>query len=130
MESWELREWYADFLDTCNRHDLDEVRGFVDAGVRRAHLPGGADAFVDDLADLFHGFPDWQWRRILVVIEDDRIAVHLRGTGTHTGIFRGIAATQRHVNVAEYVFLRVQNGRITEVAGTTDRAEIVAQLTG
>lgn len=55
MESWELREWYADFLEACNRHDLDAIRGFVGPAVRRAHLPGGVDAFVDDLADLFHG---------------------------------------------------------------------------
>jgi predicted ester cyclase len=35
--------------------------------------PGGADAWVADLADLFHAFPDWQWRRIQLVVEDDRL---------------------------------------------------------
>ncbi len=128
MESWELREWYADFLEACNRHDLDAIRGFVDPAVRRAHLPGGVDAFVDDLADLFHGFADWRWRRIQLVVEDDRVAVHLRASGTHTGVFRGIAPTRRHVNVAEFVFYRVQRRRITEVSGTTDHVELLAQL--
>lgn len=80
------------------------------------------------LAELFHGFPDWQWRRIQLVVEDDRIAAHLRASGTHTGVFRGIAPTRRHVNVAEFVFSRVQRGRITEVSGTTDRVELLAQL--
>lgn len=127
MESWELREWYADFLEACNRHDLDAIRGFVDPTVRRAHLPGGVDAFVDDLADLFHGFADWRWRRIQLVVEDDRVAVHLRASGTHTGVFRGIAPTRRHVNVAEFVFYRIQRGRITEVSGTTDHVELLAQ---
>ncbi|MDF2581231.1 MAG: hypothetical protein K0S49_2810, partial [Microbacterium sp.] len=23
MEPWEMREWYAEYLDACNRHDLD-----------------------------------------------------------------------------------------------------------
>jgi predicted ester cyclase len=54
--------------------------------------------------------------------------VHLRASGTHTGGYRGIPPTRRHVNVAEFMFYRVQGGRITEVSGTTDRVELLAQL--
>ncbi|MCP2635895.1 ester cyclase [Microbacterium sp. HD4P20] len=118
MEPWEMREWYADYLDACNRHDLDEIRAFLDPAVRRAHLPGGADAWIDDLADLFHGFPDWQWRRIQLVVEDDRVAAHLRGSGTHLGPFRGVAPTRRHANIAEFAIYRIAKGRIVEFSGT------------
>lgn len=123
-----MRDWYADFLDACNRHDLDGIRSFLHPGVRRAHLPGGADAWIDDLDELFHAFPDWRWRRIQLVVEDDRIAAHLRASGTHVGAFRGIAPTRRHVNVAEFAMYRVTNGRFAEFSGTTDRAELFAQL--
>ena len=75
MEPWELHGWFDDFVDTCNRHDLAAIRDLLDPGVRRAHLPAGADAWIDDLADLFHGFPDWRWKTIQVVAEDDRITV-------------------------------------------------------
>ena len=129
MESWELREWYADYLDACNRHDLDAIRSFLDPGVRRAHLPAGADAWIDDFADLFHGFPDWRWRRIQLVVEDDRVAAHLRGSGTHQGVFRGIAPTRRHVNVAEFAMYRVTNGRIVEFTGSGE-TDVLAQLRG
>lgn len=129
MESWELREWYADYLDACNRHDLDAIRSFLHPAVRRAHLPAGADAWIGDLADLFHGFPDWQWRRIQLVVEDDRVAAHLRGSGTHQGVFRGIAPTRRHVNVAEFAMYRVTNGRIVEFTGSGD-IELLSQLRG
>ena len=122
-----MREWYADFLDACNRHDLAEVRSFLDPRVRRAHLPGGADAWIDDLDELFHGFPDWQWRRIQLVVEEDRVAAHLRGSGTHLGRFRDIAPTRRHVNVAEFAIYRVAGGRIVEFAGT-DPVELLAAL--
>ncbi|KAA9110208.1 ester cyclase [Microbacterium rhizomatis] len=128
METWEMREWYADYLDACNRHDLDAIGSFIDPAVRRAHLPGGVDAWLGDLADLFHGFPDWRWRRIQLIVEDDRVAVHLRATGTHAGIFRGIAPTRRHVNVAEFAMYRVSNGRIVELSGTTDNLELLSQL--
>jgi predicted ester cyclase len=122
-----MREWYAEFLDACNRHDLDAIRDFIDPEVRRAHLPGGADAWLSDAADLFHGFPDWQWRRIQLLVEDDRIAVHTRAGGTHTGVFHGIAPTRRHVNVAEFAMYRVRAGRIVESTGSGD-AELLAQL--
>ena len=128
MEAWQLREWYGEYLDTCNRHDLRAIREFVDPAVRRAHLPGGADAWIDDLAALFHGFPDWQWRRIQLIVEDDRLAAHLRGSGTHTGIFRGIEPTRRRVNVAEFAMYRVHNGRIVEFSGTADNLEVLTQL--
>lgn len=128
MEPWEVREWYGDFLDACNRHDLDAVRSFLDPAVRRAHLPGGADAWTDDLAELFRAFPDWRWRRIQLIVEDDRVAAHLRGSGTHVGAFRGMAATRRHVNVAEFAMYRIGKGRIVEYSGTSDHAELLAQL--
>lgn len=122
-----MREWYADYLDACNRHDLDAIRSLVDPAVRRAHLPGGADAWIDDLAELFHAFPDWRWRRIQLVVEDDRVAAHLRGSGTHLGPFRGIAPTRRRANVAEWGMYRIAKGRIVEFSGT-EPIELLAQL--
>lgn len=122
-----MHAWHADWLEACNSHDLERIRGFLDPGVRRAHLPGGAAAWVGDLAELFHGFPDWQWKRIQLVAEDDRIAAHLRGGGTHVGEFRGIAATRRRVNVAEFSMLRVAGGRIVEATGT-EPLELLSQL--
>lgn len=123
-----MREWYADYLDACNRHDLDAIRSFVDPSVRRAHLPGGADAWVADVADLFRAFPDWRWRRIQLVVEDDRLAAHLRASGTHVGPFRGIPPTRRRVNVAEFAMYRVVDGRIAEFTGTAENFELLTQL--
>lgn len=129
VEVWEMREWYADYLDACNRHDLDAIRSFVDPSVRRAHLPGGADAWVADMAELFGAFPDWRWRRIHIVVEGDRVAVHVRGSGTHLGAYVGIAPTRKHANVAEFAMYRVKNGRIVEFSGTSGH-ELLAQLDG
>lgn len=128
MESWELRDWFADYMDACNRHDLGAIRQFVGPGVRRAHLPGGADAWIDDLADLFHAFPDWQWKRIQLLVEDDRVAAHLRGGGTHIGTYRGVPPTRRHVNVAEFSLYRVTGARIVEYSTSGRDLEILTQL--
>ena len=124
-----MREWFADYLEAANRHDLDALRSLLDPAVRRAHLPGGADAWLADLADLFAGFPDWRWKRIQLVVEDDRVAAHLRASGTHLGTFRGVSPTRRHVNVAEFGFYRLAAGRVTEFTGT-GADEVLAQISG
>jgi predicted ester cyclase len=96
--------------------------------VRRAHLPRGAEAWIDGVADVFRAFPDYQWKRITVLVEGERLAAHLRARGTHRGSFAGVPATGRHVNVAEFAFYRIVAGRITEYAGTADDAALLAQL--
>lgn len=126
VEAWEMHEWFDDFLDACNRHDLDVIRAFLAPTVRRAHLPG-VDAWIHDLDELFRAFPDWRWRRIHLVAEDDRIAAHLRAGGTQTGAFRGIAATRRHVNVAEFAIYRLAAGRVVEATGS-EPVELFDQL--
>lgn len=108
-----MHEWFAEYLEACNRHDLDALRAMIDPAVRRAHLPGGVDAWLADFDALYRTFPDWRVRRIQLVVEDDRIAAHVRASGTH-------ASTGRHVNVAEFAFYRLGNGRITEFTGSTD----------
>jgi predicted ester cyclase len=122
-----MREWFADYLEACNRHDLEALRSLIDPAVRRAHRPGGAEAWIAELAELFAAFPDWRWKRIQLVIEEDRIAAHLRASGTHTGAYRGIAPTRRHVNVAEFGFLRLAKGRVVESTGSA-ADEVLAQI--
>ncbi|KTR96112.1 ester cyclase [Microbacterium testaceum] len=128
MEAWETREWFGDYLDTLNRHDLERLREFLDPGVRRAHLPAGAEAWIADEAERLHAFPDWQWKRIQLIVEDDRLAVHLRGSGMQTGAFRHLPATRRRVNIAAFAMYRLERGRIVEASGTDDAEQIRAQL--
>lgn len=123
-----MREWFADFLEALNRHDVERVRGFLHPSVRRAHLPAGADAWMTDYENLLHGFPDWQWKRIQLVVEDDRLAVHLRGGGSHTGPFAFAAPTRTRVSIASFAMYRVQHGRIVEASGTDDVAQIRAAI--
>lgn len=128
MTSEELHGWFEDYLEACNRHDLTAVRALLHPDVRRVGAPAGADAWVADLQDLIDAFPDYRWKRIGLVVEDDRVAAHLRTRGTHRGPYRGVRATGRHVSVAEFGFYRVVGGRITEYAGTEDEGGLLARL--
>jgi predicted ester cyclase len=127
MSPDELRYWFEDYLDVCNRHDLDGIRERLAPDVRRAGAPGGAAAWVRDVEQLLEAFPDYRWKRITVVVEGDRLAAHLRTRGTHRGAFRGLRPTGRRVGVAAFAFYRIEAGRIVEYAGSDD-AELLAQL--
>ncbi|MBW4040828.1 MAG: ester cyclase [Acidobacteria bacterium] len=129
MSPDELRWWFEDYLDACNRHDLDAIRDRLAPDVRRVGAPGGADAWLRDTAALLVAFPDYRWKRITVVTEGDRIAAHLRTRGTHRGDFGGVRPTGRHVGIAVFGFYRVDGGRIAEYAGSADDAALLAQLT-
>ena len=107
-----MRDWFAEYLEACNRHDLEALRSFIHPTVRRAHLPGGVEAWLSDWAELYRSIPDWQVRRIQLVVEDDRIAAHLRSSGTHI-------TTGKHINIAEFGFYRVGNRQITEFTGSS-----------
>ena len=128
MSPDETRAWYEDYLDACNRHDLDGMRRFLHPEVRRAGEPRGADAWIADIDALLTAFPDYRWKRITVLVEGDRLAAHLRTRGTHRGEYHGVSATGRHVGLAEFAFYRLQDGRIAEYAGTADDAGLLAQL--
>jgi predicted ester cyclase len=129
MSSDELRWWFEDYLEVCNRHDLDGIRQRLAPDVRRAGAPGGADAWIRDIERLLVAFPDYRWKRITVLVEGDRLAAHLRTRGTHRGTFQDVRATGRHVGVAEFAFYRIVAGRIVEYAGTADDEGLLAQLT-
>lgn len=119
MDPDDLRAWFADYLEALNRHDLAAIRAFAAPDVRRAHLPAGSDAWIAELDELFHAVPDLQWKRISLIVEDDRIAAHLRAHGTHR-------PSGRRVNLAEFGMYRVTGGQIAEYAGTADTAALLA----
>ena len=98
--------------------------------MRRAGAARGADAWLHDLGELLSAFPDHRWKRIAVVVEDDRLAAHLRTRGTHRGEYRGLRPTGRHVSLAEFGFYRIAAGRIVEYAGTAVDSALLAQLRG
>jgi predicted ester cyclase len=128
MSPDELRYWFEDYLEVCNRHDLDGIRQRLAPDVRRTGAPGGADAWLRDVETLLSAFPDYRWKRISVLVEGDRLAAHLRTRGTHRGPFRGLRPTGRHVGIAAFGFYRIAAGRIVEHTGTDDAAELLAQL--
>lgn len=72
--------------------------------------------------ELLRGaFPDLRYTIEELVAEDDRVAVRWHWTGTHTGVFRGVAPTRKSVTNSGAGIFRLRDGRIAGASIETDR---------
>ncbi len=73
-------------------------------------------------------FPDWRVQVLQLVAEGEAVAVRWAGEVTHTGDFRGIAATGRRVRVSGINLYRVAGGRIEAEWEQMDSLGLLQQL--
>jgi predicted ester cyclase len=81
---------------------------------------------------MVEAFPDYQWDLQRLLVDGQWLAARLYGTGTHTGPFRGIAATGV-IRTQELVIYRTVDGKILECwgdLGSTVRDELTSGTTG
>jgi steroid delta-isomerase-like uncharacterized protein len=97
------------------------------------HGPGepalqGRDAVIELTKTFRDAFADMGFEAIHCIAQDDLVATHGRGTGTHSGPFRGSAATGRSVSVEIMYFMRLRDGRVIEEWEVFDRLDLMRQL--
>jgi predicted ester cyclase len=129
MPEHDLAQRYRRYIDLCNARRFDQLGDFVADDVVASETATGLDNYVRGLADVVAGFSDYHWRIDQVIVDDVWIAARLTGTGTHTGRFRGIAATRRHLRVQELAMYRTSAGKIEHCwgdLGSTLRDELVS----
>jgi predicted ester cyclase len=124
----EHRSLYLSYLKYCNEHDVDRMASFYEPTMRVNDIPMDRAAVAAQFPPLFSAFPDWHWEIRNLVVDDDYIAGHFAVTGTHQGVFQGIEATHRRVNISEFTFYRVKNGKFAEVWDLADMDAVMRQI--
>jgi predicted ester cyclase len=130
LEREDLLVFYRRYLKRCNEHRFDELGEFVAEDVNGPRE--GLIRYVAGLRAVVEAFPDYQWELQRLLIDGQWLAARLYGTGTHTGSFRGIAATRRVIRTQELVIYRTGNGKIVECwgdLGSTVRDELTSGIT-
>jgi len=89
---------------------------------------GTIDSHKQLVTHIRNAFPDLQ-----IVIEDtiaegDRVAIRYTVTGTHKGVFKGIPATGKTINVTGYEIVRIENDKIAELWNLSDTFTTLRQL--
>jgi predicted ester cyclase len=62
------------------------------------------------------------------IAEDDLVASHIRGRGTHAAELFGIAATNAEVETEGIAIHRIRDGKIVEYWSVTDVARVLQQV--
>ena len=74
------------------------------------------------------GFPDVHLEIEQLIMSGDQIACRWRATGTHKGEFKGIAPTNRKINVRGCTVSEVRNGRVLRSTTYSDQQALLQQL--
>jgi len=106
------------YLETFQNHDFDVAEELLSPGLvfhnagREIRGHDGLRVFVEG---WLTGFPDLRLTIDFLIADEDRVLLHWRGQGTHTGEFRGIPATGRRVSASGLTLLRFSSGKIEEM---------------
>ena len=76
----------------------------------------------------FVAFPDLTFTVEDLIIDDDRVAVLSRVSGTHHGEFFGMAATGRHIELACVFIYRLEDGLIVHERRVLDFTGLLVQV--
>jgi predicted ester cyclase len=93
------------------------------------HLPMlDSDAWAEFLGTFLEGFPDLQLEVQGAAADERTTAQRILFTGTHTGPFRGLPPTGRHVRFSGIEINRMVDGKVAEHWFQLDAVTLFEQL--
>lgn len=104
------------------------------AEVLNGGSPGSADELISNngfrerLSRLRIAFPDLEVETLVLLAEDDLVAGHFLGRGTHRGLFQGVPPTGRSWEARCTGVYRVDDGRVADAWVTWDQMSLMEQL--
>ena len=126
------------FAATLSAHDIDGFAAlfsdsYVNHQVSAAAPPPAANVGPKQGTVAFFkarltGLPDLKVTIEAMVADQDRVAASFVYSGTHNGLYLGVAPTGRSIRFTSCDIFRVQDGRIAEHWGMGDIAGVLAQL--
>ena len=115
-----------------NQKDIDAMDELVaEDFVEHVPFPGqgpGRAGLKDVISSLVSAFPDLHWTVEEQIGEAEKVVSRFRMTGTHQGVFLGIAATGKPVDVWGVVIDVVRDGRFAESRIIMDTLDLMQQL--
>ena len=116
-------------VNSCDDASLDELVAPDCEIIGPAGAGRGPAIYRQVFGLLRAAFPD-----VHVIIEEmleaegDRVIVRTRTSGTHRGVFMGIAPTEKSVSWPGVNFLQVRDGRIASSWGLQDRLAVIEYI--
>jgi steroid delta-isomerase-like uncharacterized protein len=91
-------------------------------------MPPGRDGLKEAIQRVSKGISDPAMTIDDVIAEDDRVAVRLTSSATHTGEFMGMPASGKRYEIGEIHIFRLRDGRVSEHWHQADFIGMMKQL--
>lgn len=113
-----------------NKHNNTVIAELYPNCVYHAAATGDlkGDAHKQFVASIFTAFPDGYWTVLDQMAEGDKVMTRWACTATHKGMFMGIPATGRKINITGVSIDRIINGKIVEEWVEWDSLGMMRQL--
>lgn len=135
MTTDENKELIREHLDAWVDGDLDTlVAQLADTYSTTYTAPTGderqinAEGFREIVARTLKSFSELSYEIHEMVAEDDQVMLRMTYSGIHDGSFFGIEPTGLRFEVEEYLFFRLENGKIVENRWLGDYLGLLRQL--
>jgi len=122
------------FEEVWNKRRVDVIDELAEEGVV-FHDPSvggvkslGAAEFKEVVRGLVSAFPDIRFTVEDAIAENDRAALRITVTGTHSGPGMGIAPTGRRVQISGIAIGRYRDGKLVEAWNSFDLLSLFEQL--
>ena len=124
------RRWIEAFNARDERAEADartaDYIAHAPAGIEPAPLD--SDGWTQFLSAFLEGFPDLHLEVQDAAADDETVAQRILFTGTHTGVFQGLPATNRKVAFGGLEINRMADGKVAEHWFYLDQVSLLQQL--
>jgi steroid delta-isomerase-like uncharacterized protein len=118
------------FIDLLDRQDFDAAARMMSPDFRLCFSGQELDReqSLAMIHDVYQAFNDFKHHIEETFAVDDVVIMRITDRATHTGVFEGIPATGRTINIGQISILRVQGEQITEIREEADTLTLMQQL--
>ncbi len=115
--------------ETLNKHNPDLLNKIIAPDYIDHTLQlRGLEQWKKTLTLLLKGFPDIHPTIEGIITEGDKVLVHAKVTGTHTGEYRGLAPTGKKITFCYSSIWRIVNCKVAERETVYDLLDFYKQL--
>jgi predicted ester cyclase len=118
-----------DMFNTGDFTNADKYisKDYIEHSAREGEKPG-FQSTIDAITMLRKAFPDLKYTINDIIINDNKAAVLVTMTGTNTGDFMGMKATNKKISVLNIDWILFSNAQATEHWGYGDDMGMMMQL--
>ena len=118
------------FIDLLDRQDFDAAARMMSPDFRLCFSGQelNREQSLAMIHDVYQAFNDFKHHIEETFAVDDVVIMRITDRATHTGVFEGIPATGRTINIGQISILRIRGEQITEIREEADMLTLMQQL--